>query len=283
MGQQAYKTEPSAAQSEANASTSSAMPVDRPVGEILRQARLYHKLSISDVERALNIRAIQIEAIETNHCEHLPAQVYAIGFVRSYASYLGLDADRIVALFKAQSAGSAPQPDLHFPVAARQAHLPSALMLAVSVLVCVVVLSFWWSGDSDADVSAIPEVSQELKTNLEETMLPKAPPVVAEPAQKGVVLEIKESSWVQIQDGSGKNVVSRVLNKGEKFFVPDRPDLTMSLGNAGGVQFTVNGEVLPLLGQAGDVRRDIPLDVQKLQALFPDQFPNLDQESLSEQ
>jgi transcriptional regulator with XRE-family HTH domain len=247
MGQQAYKAEPQNAGSERQ-SEASAMPKDRPVGEILRQARMYHKLSLSDVERALNIRAVQLEAIESNHCENLPAQVYAIGFVRSYAAYLGLDVEKIVSLFKFQSAGSAPQPDLHFPVAARQAHLPSTLIVIASLLLCIAVLSFWWSGGSNNDVDAIPA-----------------------PVQTGIVLIIKENSWIQIQDSFGKNVVSQVLKKGEKFFVPDRPDLKMSLGNAGGVEFTVNGEVLPLFGKAGQVRRDIPLDTQKLQALAVEQ------------
>jgi cytoskeletal protein RodZ len=276
MGQQAYKAEPQNAGSERQ-SEASAMPKDRPVGEILRQARMYHKLSLSDVERALNIRAVQLEAIESNHCENLPAQVYAIGFVRSYAAYLGLDVEKIVSLFKFQSAGSAPQPDLHFPVAARQAHLPSTLIVIASLLLCIAVLSFWWSGGSNNDVDAIPEVPEHLSPAAQEEAMPvqvqSEPEAEASPApvQTGIVLIIKENSWIQIQDSFGKNVVSQVLKKGEKFFVPDRPDLKMSLGNAGGVEFTVNGEVLPLFGKAGQVRRDIPLDTQKLQALAVEQ------------
>jgi cytoskeleton protein RodZ len=44
-------------------------------------------------------------AIEKNHFEALPGRVYAIGFVRSYAAFLGLDAEIFVARLKAEMGG----------------------------------------------------------------------------------------------------------------------------------------------------------------------------------
>jgi uncharacterized protein YaaW (UPF0174 family) len=42
----------------------------------------------------------------------------------------------------------------------------------------------------------------------------------------------------------------------------------MALGNAGGVAIEVDGEALSFLGKEGQVRRNIPLDAQKLKSLY---------------
>ncbi len=65
-----------------------------PVGEILRRTRIHYKQSIQDIERALRIRADQIEAIENGSVEKLPGRVYAVGFIRTYSEYLGSTATR---------------------------------------------------------------------------------------------------------------------------------------------------------------------------------------------
>ena len=88
---------------------------DMPVGEILRRTRLHYNRTIEEVEAALRIQGKQIHAIEVGDTESLPARVYAIGFVRSYAEYLGLDGEKIVQLFKAQSEQDNTPPSLKFP------------------------------------------------------------------------------------------------------------------------------------------------------------------------
>jgi cytoskeleton protein RodZ len=48
--------------------------------------------------------------------------------------------------------------------------------------------------------------------------------------------------------------------------VPDRPGLRFDTGNAGGLEITVDGQTVPPLGPSGAVRRNIPLDADKLAA-----------------
>lgn len=266
-------------------------PVDLPVGEILRRARVHYKLSLADVEKALRIKSIQLEAIETGHAENLPARVYAIGFVRSYAQYLGLDSDYIVKLFKAQGVESAPKPDLQFPVSAEQSSFPSWWIILVSVLLLLIVpTAMWQMSEGDSSESAIentvPEISEDLKeaasidmeveTNTASAIhTPSGESPVEEnavvlpdvPKQQGVILTIKENSWVEIRGAGGKRLVSRVLKAGDQYFVPDRPDLTMSVGNAAGVEISVDGQILSSLGERGKVIRNIPLNAEKLKTL----------------
>ena len=53
----------------------------------------------------MKIRKDHLEALEEDRMEALPGRTYAVGFVRSYADYLGLDAVQCVERFKAEIAG----------------------------------------------------------------------------------------------------------------------------------------------------------------------------------
>ena len=62
------------------------------IGDLLRQAREDKNLSLADVEEEIKIRSRYLEALETEEFDILPGNVYLFGFLRSYASFLGLDA-----------------------------------------------------------------------------------------------------------------------------------------------------------------------------------------------
>jgi cytoskeleton protein RodZ len=75
------------------------------VGSELRAARLRRGDEIAQVSRALKIRKDHLEAVENDRLEDLPGKTYAIGFVRSYARHLGLDAADYVERFKREISG----------------------------------------------------------------------------------------------------------------------------------------------------------------------------------
>ncbi len=79
-------------------------PLDN-VGQDLRTARLRRGDDLATVSRSLKIRKEHLEALEEDRIDALPGRTYAIGFVRSYADYLGLDAVQCVERFKAEIAG----------------------------------------------------------------------------------------------------------------------------------------------------------------------------------
>lgn len=79
-------------------------PLDT-VGQDLRTARLRRGDDLATVSRALKIRKDHLEALEEDRIDALPGRTYAVGFIRSYADYLGLDAVQCVERFKAEIAG----------------------------------------------------------------------------------------------------------------------------------------------------------------------------------
>ena len=75
-----------------------------------------------------------------------------------------------------------------------------------------------------------------------------------------VVLRATESSWVRISSPGGDYVRDRTLEPNEVFLVPNRPDLVLWTGNAGGLQVIVDGTVLTPLGTSGAVLKDVSLE-----------------------
>ena len=265
---------------------------DLKVGDILRRTRVHYDQSIEYVERCLNIKASQIEAIENGDLEKLPGRVYAIGFVRSYAEHLGLDGDKMVELFKVQADVNKAQPtELHFPAPASDNQVPGALILIFCSALALGGLFYWYSQDQKdrADIIDVPPVPASLQQKVEESPVTTATEeaaqekedaiaeaeaetaeedVIEEKPPEGIILNIRENSWVEIRDKSGKAMLSRVLKAGDQYYVPDRPDLTISIGNAGGVEVEVDGQQLRPLGEKGKVVRRLSLDAEYLKENF---------------
>ena len=83
---------------------------------------------------------------------------------------------------------------------------------------------------------------------------------VAAADQPHLVLRASADAWVQVRDKSGQVLLNRILHAGDSWPVPDRPDLLLTTGNAGGTELVVDGVSTGVLGNSGAVRRDLPLD-----------------------
>src|SRR5690606_16750342 len=69
----------------------------REMGERLRATRIGHALTLEEAEQTTKINRVYLAALEEGRFETLPAPVYARGFMRSYARYLGIDPEEAVA------------------------------------------------------------------------------------------------------------------------------------------------------------------------------------------
>ena len=71
-------------------------------------------------------------------------------------------------------------------------------------------------------------------------------------------------SWVEVRADDGELLLTRVLRKGDSYHVPRQTGLTLVTGNAGGLEFSVDGKVVPEIGPIGTVRRNVKLDPKAL-------------------
>ena len=81
-----------------------------------------------------------------------------------------------------------------------------------------------------------------------------------------VVLVATESSWVQVRSPDREFFKMGTLEPGERLVLPDRTDLALWTGNAGGLQIEVGGRTLGTPGRRGQVVRDLPLTPDQLEA-----------------
>ena len=128
------------------------------VGAFLREARENTGRSVADVASTLRIRAKFLHAIEDGRYGDLPGPTYAVGFIRSYADYLGLDTAALLAQFKTESSGVEAQPELEFPVPSTVGWFPTGKVVASCAVLAAAVFGGWfYLQTKDAmDVAAVP-------------------------------------------------------------------------------------------------------------------------------
>jgi cytoskeleton protein RodZ len=110
------------------------------VGEALRQRREQLGWSLDDVSGWLRIRRSYLEALESGQAGILPAEVYALGFLRTYGQALGFDPDSLAGFYRKGGRAAGHKPELDFPVPIPDRRLPPAM--AISIGLGVVVLSY---------------------------------------------------------------------------------------------------------------------------------------------
>ena len=251
------------------------------IGEALRRTRLHYGKTISDIEKALRIRASQIDAIECGDVERLPGRVYAIGFVRSYAEYLGLDGAQVVQLFKAQYMDGPDKQSLSFPMSVAETKTPAIWLVVFCLLLASGVLVYFnersaLDRSSVLQVDPVPDslqshVERDVMVPVMDNLFPSEDDGVSDSqdidVSEGVVLRFTGSSWAEIKKADNQVLISQVFEQGDIYAVPQEEGLVLSLGNAANVDIQVNGTLLKPLGGAGDVRRNISLDPDYLLTL----------------
>ena len=79
-----------------------------------------------------------------------------------------------------------------------------------------------------------------------------------------VTLRARLDSWVQVSGKDDELLLTRILRAGDTYAVPNRPDLMLLTGNAGALEISVDGHVLPPIGPIGAVRRNVSLNPEDL-------------------
>jgi cytoskeleton protein RodZ len=120
-------------------------------------------VTLADAAETLNIRRPYLDAIEEGRYGDLPGPTYALGFVRGYAEYLGLDGNEVTRRFRTEMAGTersgTKEPGkkrlgtkgpgtkamLYFPLAASETASPKAGVLLVGAMIALVAYGGWYA------------------------------------------------------------------------------------------------------------------------------------------
>lgn len=305
------------------------------IGRELRAMRQKRGEDLYDLADLLRIKPSYLFALEEGDYAVMPGMPYALGFLRTYAQHLGLDAGALIGRLRAVPGVPARPAALVVPLPPVERRRPT-LVIALALLLLGTFGYGGWSyvirpGLADAEgvlpppagtgmVVAIPpaeplpsppplmalDATQSPAPVVPAPAVPAAPPppvpmppaaapappvtpasgpvtvaaapdaprpapieALPRPAQNvgeaaaseaRVVLVATENAWIQVRSPDRAFTKTRLMQAGERFPLPDRTDLALWTGNAGGLQILLDGNNLGALGTRGAVIKNIPLD-----------------------
>lgn len=246
-------------------------------GEVLKKRREELGLEIAAVADLLKIRADYISSIELNSFEKLPAPVYTLGYVRSYANYLGVDADALVRYYTEHL--SQPAHNTIIPVGYSQKKYPKFLAVIPVLLIAAAVFFLYPRFQKQAATGTMPpgqaftgkppQAAQ--KEGVKSLSLPAVPvgnsggtlnPAADERGissdgvkngQHSLDVVALDTTWISIKfkDGTTEEILFRPGGAKNWRFMETA---SLKIGNAGGIRLQLDGKNLGTPGDPGQVK-----------------------------
>jgi len=249
-------------------------------GEELRREREIRGISLKEIADATKISKRFLEAIERNDHHALPAPVFTRGFVREYARYVGLNSEEMVNRYNFAAAKDdriekpphvekypqTPVRDIS-PRPPRKRGIPPVYarvdtnLIAALIIAALLAGVAWWAMEHrriDQDASAEPIVPVTATAPIPPPLPPPKP--VQDDTQLRLGVEVVDNAWV-VLEADGKTVVNAEMVRGERrTFEATEAFRFRNIGNAAGLKLTLNGTVVPPLGEDGEVIRNRVFD-----------------------
>jgi len=261
------------------------------IGDRLRTQRLQNRISLEKISLETKIGVRLLEAIEAEHFEKLPGGVFRRNFVLQYARALGVDPGEIAEELKQLShfdeVPQLPTADMLRgvePVAPSRFSFPGdltgiagstigSLLAALGVIMVCALIYGWWQTARRMPRSIPPPARAELapakpqvaiapldapiSKEPEAAAAPAPPPTavvpVASTAPLRVELIVGEKTWISISS-DGRNIFSSSLEPHETKLVEASEKIRLLIGNAGGVEISLNGKPIGPVGSKGQIR-----------------------------
>ncbi len=233
------------------------------VGAALRAARERRGTSVADCAATLRARHEQVVALEAGRLDAFGGEVYARGFLRSYARLLGLDADELLAGLGGGPAAAGVQHlrDLPTERVASGPRIPAwAIVLVLAIVAgAVVAAALRLGGARTPDAAPLPTAPPEA-VDAPPTPAPvprpePAPTPAAPVAPVVLVLTLEAPSWVEVVADGVAVEPGRTVTAGETLRFEAQQVVIARFGNGGGVRAELNGEDLGPQGRSGQVLR----------------------------
>ena len=266
-----------------------AKSVSESPGERLRKAREKLGLSVEDVAKRTKMSPLMVTALEEDQASERLSPIYVRSFIRMYAHLVGLDERSLLEdvpisqpSSSDNSTGATKPPPLPSPTfqwkwpRLRLTRQQCAIVggLVVSLILVGWIVSALRTGafarrSSNASTQK-PFSNHAVKATTIRHQPPKAVPrsvpsqqessmpAVSIPAQEPLKLQVKalQPTWLRVTV-DGKVLFQSVLEKGRAEQWLAQNQLVLWVGNAGGVELTLNGKALGAVGRRGEIIREL--------------------------
>lgn len=266
------------------------------IGAILEKARKQRGLTLDEAEHATKIRKRYLDGLEREDFGVLPDAVYARGFLKTYANYLGLDGDDLARQLKDRrrsrrertfAYGTPKTSEFDKPLInpgelngkeRRGISWSTVLNVLIALLlVAAVVGSLYYVGLGAQRPQGSPDGSPDAREAREHVADNPQPPANApsensppensapdrpepQPETLSVVVSVEgDPSWLSVL-ADGRLAYEQIAQPGFSRSFEAQREVSIKTGNAGAVGVEVNGQDLGKLGESGEVlTRDFTL------------------------
>jgi cytoskeletal protein RodZ len=241
-------------------------------GTWLRHQREVRQINLREVAESSKISLRYLQAFEQDRFDLLPASVFAKGFLRQYAEYVGLDGDEVVNHYLWARGMVEPEEEEAKKEEPASPNLWPVVWVVVA-LALIASLVWWVSTQRREQVAQEPPVQEFIPPPVEpepEIVQEASPetPVAEFAAPLVVTLEFSRDCWVDAVIDGGARRITQTFLPGEPLQIEAQESIRFrTLGNSGGVSLEVNGLPFPLEGREGRVLKDLRIDLETLAAL----------------
>ena len=248
-------------------------------------ARKNKNLSVKDASQILNISEDIINNLEKGDFNELNKDIFIVGHIRTYLNLIEIDPKLLINNYKnKENFLKTKSQSIILPYSFK---LSRKYILLISIFLFILVL-FTYREINKLNEKYIIQDNKELifeekNENKEEekniqnkeeakTIIDKNKSINT--SNEKITSEIKnidfiyieasEDSWIEIQDKNTKVIVSKIIKKEEKIKLPFQKDLILVTGNAGGIIIKIDNNIINKIGESGEVKRNISLNLENL-------------------
>lgn len=231
------------------------------LGALIAKSRTDARLSIEDLAKTTNIPPTLLRDMENNNFTKCGGETYARGHLRNMAARLSVDERTFLDLFEVEF--TAPAKPIRELLNKNNVTMPyqepkriswkvlAAGSAAALILFGVgqIIFSIIGSGNDSVVVATTTPSSSVTE--------PAAPSAATSPLiVGGVNVEVfasRDTTWLYATNENGTTLFSGQISKGASKMFSEAKQVNLRVGNAGGVDISVNGKDIGSIGANGEV------------------------------
>ena len=233
------------------------------LGALIAKSRTDARLSIEDLAKLTNIPATLLRDMENNNFAKCGGETYARGHIRNIAAKVGVDERAFLDLFEVEV--TAPAKPIRELLNENNVTMPyqepkriSWKVLAAGSAAALVLFAgaqiIFSNMGSGNDPEMIVTTSATPSSSASESVTPSA--AASTVIAGGVNVELVASrgtTWLYVTNENGKVLFSGQIRQGASKTFSEAKQVNLRVGNAGGVDISVNGEDVGSVGAKGEV------------------------------
>ena len=232
------------------------------LGALITKSRTAARLSIEDLSTMTNIPGSLLREMENDNFKKCGGETYARGHLRNIAAKLELDERIFLDLFEIEVA--APDKPIRELLNENNVTMPyqepkhvSWKVLAAGSLAALALFGgaqivFSNLDNGDDPVAVAPSISSSESPSVSPSISESSAPIAADK----VTVDLRATrgtTWLFATDENGTQIFSGQIRKGDSKRFVEAKQVNLRVGNAGGVDISVNGKSVGSIGANGEV------------------------------